>query len=70
MSALHVPLKALPPRTLAFGHIPPFIEAADEQDGYFNLSKPVRRKLLDTLRRGNCSHMFCGEEKRQKGRRL
>lgn len=54
-------------RTIALSHIPPFINDSNEDDGYFNLDKPVRRKLLSTLRRGGCTHWFCGHYHRNAG---
>jgi hypothetical protein len=54
-------------RTIAFSHIPPFINDSSEDDGYFNLSKPTRRQLLTTLRKGGCTHWFCGHYHRNAG---
>ena len=45
-----------PPRTVCLSHIPPFLETADEPDGYFNLNGPTRRRLLRSLGRGGCTH--------------
>mmetsp|Transcript_5578 Transcript_5578/g.7256 ORF Transcript_5578/g.7256 Transcript_5578/m.7256 type:complete len:460 (+) Transcript_5578:31-1410(+) len=54
-------------RTIALSHIPPFIDDSNEDNGYFNIDYPIRRKLLNTLRRGNCTHWFCGHYHRNAG---
>jgi hypothetical protein len=54
-------------RTIALSHIPPFINDSNEEDGYFNIDRPIRRKLLNTLRRGGCTHWFCGHYHRNAG---
>ena len=56
-----------PPRTICLSHIPPFIERSDEPDGYFNLPRPTRRRLLAVLRRGGTTHWFCGHYHRNAG---
>uniref|UniRef100_A0A9L0TJ26 Serine/threonine-protein phosphatase CPPED1 n=1 Tax=Equus caballus TaxID=9796 RepID=A0A9L0TJ26_HORSE len=34
---------------IVFQHIPLFLESIDEDDDYFNLSKPVRKEMVDKL---------------------
>ena len=45
---------------VAFSHIPPFIAAPDEPDGYYNFESSVRRLLLEQLKAAGCTKWFCG----------
>eukprot|EP00038_Savillea_parva_P001720 m.106763 g.106763 ORF g.106763 m.106763 type:complete len:583 (-) comp10599_c5_seq1:630-2378(-) len=53
--------------TLVFGHIPIFLESANEPDSYFNLTHDMRIRLLDELVAAGCSHYFCGHYHRNGG---
>lgn len=46
--------------TIVMSHIPPFINAADESDGYFPLTREVRIGLLERMSAAGVSHWFCG----------
>eukprot|EP00040_Diaphanoeca_grandis_P020677 m.109965 g.109965 ORF g.109965 m.109965 type:complete len:321 (-) comp28001_c0_seq2:33-995(-) len=50
-----------------FGHIPLFIDTADEPDGYFNIVQPLRADLLDLLAQHGCTHYFGGHYHRNAG---
>lgn len=48
------------PYTLVFSHIPPFIQTADEPNGYFNLDQETRASLLSRMQAGGVKAWFCG----------
>ena len=43
-------------RLIIFSHISPFIEDANEEDGYFNLEKNIRLKLLNDISNAKGTH--------------
>lgn len=45
---------------LCFSHIPPFVRAPDEPNGYYNLEPEVRRSLLNQVKAAGCTKWFCG----------
>jgi hypothetical protein len=52
-----------PPNTLhrfIFGHISPFLFRPDEGDGYFNLAKPTRDRLLSQAQAGGVTAWWSG----------
>jgi len=51
---------------LAFMHIPPFINDAEEPEGFFNLAPKSRIKLLEKLTRNEFSKLFCGHYHRNR----
>eukprot|EP00035_Acanthoeca_spectabilis_P000539 m.74003 g.74003 ORF g.74003 m.74003 type:complete len:573 (-) comp10263_c0_seq4:12-1730(-) len=53
--------------TIVFGHVPLFLEAADEADSYFNIAQPLRSQLLDEMVGAGCTHYFCGHYHRNGG---
>ena len=56
-----------PSRVITLSHIPPFIETADEPDGYFNLETTIRKRLLSQLSSIGCDAWFCGHYHRNAG---
>lgn len=50
-----------------FGHVPIFVHAADEMDGYFNIAAPLRTALLEMFAAHGVSHYFCGHFHRNAG---
>merc|ERR1711865_1117970 len=54
-------------RLIIFSHISPFIEDANEEDGYFNLEKNIRLKLLNDISNAKGTHWFCGHYHRNAG---
>ena len=62
--------QATPPvHTLIFGHIPPFISAPDEPQGYFNWDLKTRRRVLDLMHASgaNVHAWFSGHYHRNAG---
>jgi len=53
--------------TVAFCHIPPFIDEPDEGEGHFNMPTKKRNDLLDKLNDAEVSHLFCGHYHRNAG---
>jgi len=53
--------------TIAFCHIPPFINEPDEGEGYFNMPEKKRGALLEKLNDADVSHLFCGHYHRNAG---
>jgi len=49
-----------PAHLVILSHIPPYIEAADEEDGYFNLKSTTRRELVGKCKAKGASKWFCG----------
>ena len=45
---------------MAISHIPPFVLAADEPDGYCNYEPSVRRRVLEQLKAAGCTKWFAG----------
>lgn len=45
---------------VVFQHIPFFIKAADEPDGYFNIPQPARAKYLKLLQDSGVRYVFAG----------
>ena len=41
-----------------FGHVPIFVHAHDEADGYFNVRRPLRAELLDLFAKHRVGHYF------------
>jgi len=56
-----------PHRTLLFSHVPPYINAADEGDEYFNLTRVFREELLARLAKKGVVAWFCGHFHRNAG---
>eukprot|EP00039_Didymoeca_costata_P020173 m.340314 g.340314 ORF g.340314 m.340314 type:complete len:329 (+) comp19236_c0_seq1:132-1118(+) len=52
---------------VVFSHIPPFVEDADEVDGYFVLKKDLRHRLLEHMSNSGVSSWFCGHFHRNAG---
>eukprot|EP00041_Stephanoeca_diplocostata_P007322 m.102677 g.102677 ORF g.102677 m.102677 type:complete len:131 (+) comp16826_c0_seq8:979-1371(+) len=52
---------------ISFGHIPLFIHAADEPDGYFNIDTSTRNSLVKLFAANGCKHYFCGHYHRNAG---
>lgn len=52
---------------IIFSHIPPFIEAWDEKDAYFNLDTDCRKPLLEAFYSGGSRHWFAGHFHRNAG---
>jgi 3',5'-cyclic AMP phosphodiesterase CpdA len=46
--------------TLVFMHHPPFLEDEAEDDGYFNLPRASRSRLVNLLGRHGVRHILCG----------
>lgn len=46
--------------TLLLSHYPPFVESAEEQDGYFNLNTASRSRLLNMLKGGGVNAVLSG----------
>lgn len=66
---LHAALKegGSPKHRVVFSHIPPFITAADEPDGYFNLDRQTRSDLLRVTKAAGVRKWFCGHYHRNAG---
>jgi predicted phosphodiesterase len=47
-------------RLVVFQHHPYFLQNSDEQDQYFNVPKPTRRRYLDLFRTYGVTHIFAG----------
>lgn len=45
---------------VVFMHHPPFLEDPEEDEGYFNLPRGVRTRLIDLLRRHDVGLLLCG----------
>lgn len=54
---------------IVLGHIPPFLFAADEPKGYFNLDCQLRSSLLSLARQGQVRQWHCGHYHRNAGGR-
>ena len=52
---------------VVFSHIPPFINALDEDNGYFNLDKQTRSELVGTVKAAGVRKWFCGHYHRNAG---
>ena len=52
---------------IVFSHIPPFIDAPEEDSGYFPLDRTTRLNLLSRLSKAKVSHWFCGHYHRNAG---
>ncbi len=52
---------------VVFQHIPYFIKEPDEEDGYFNIPKPARRKYLDLVEQAGVKYVFAGHYHRNAG---
>nr|XP_005598961.2 serine/threonine-protein phosphatase CPPED1 isoform X1 [Equus caballus] len=52
---------------IVFQHIPLFLESIDEDDDYFNLSKPVRKEMVDKLSKAGVKAVFSGHYHRNAG---
>ena len=52
---------------VVFSHIMPFVENKEEADGYFNLSREVRKPLLDKMLEAGVGKWFCGHFHRNAG---
>lgn len=52
---------------VVFGHIPPFLFAADEPKGYFNVEPAKRASLLALARRAGAKQWHCGHYHRNGG---
>ena len=52
---------------IIFGHIPPFLFAADEPNGYFNIETEKRARLLKLARSGAAKQWHCGHYHRNAG---
>mmetsp|Transcript_10369 Transcript_10369/g.14383 ORF Transcript_10369/g.14383 Transcript_10369/m.14383 type:complete len:359 (+) Transcript_10369:266-1342(+) len=59
--------KEKPQHTLVFAHIPPFINAPDEPNGYFNWSSDTRKRVLGAMKKAKVRTMFCGHYHRNAG---
>ena len=46
--------------TVVFMHHPPYLEDEAEDDGYFNLPRAPRSRLIDLLGRHGVRHLLCG----------
>jgi len=49
-----------PAHLVILSHIPPYIEAPDEEDGYFNLKSTSRDELVTKCKAKGASKWFCG----------
>jgi 3',5'-cyclic AMP phosphodiesterase CpdA len=56
-----------PHRTIILSHVPPFINAADEEDEYFNLDRSFRQELMPRLAKKGVVAWFCGHFHRNAG---
>ena len=52
---------------VVFLHIPLFLESADEDDQYFNLSKKDREKILKKLKEAGVKYIFAGHYHKNAG---
>ncbi|XP_068942279.1 serine/threonine-protein phosphatase CPPED1 isoform X3 [Petaurus breviceps papuanus] len=50
---------------IVFQHIPLFLKTADEEDDYFNISKPIRQELVDKFTEAGSPLKTSVEESRQ-----
>jgi len=49
-----------PAHLVILSHIPPYIEAPDEEDGYFNLKSTTRQELVTKCKAKGASKWLCG----------
>jgi len=49
-----------PAHLVILSHIPPYIEAPDEEDGYFNLESATRQELVTKCKAKGASKWLCG----------
>ncbi|XP_068942268.1 serine/threonine-protein phosphatase CPPED1 isoform X2 [Petaurus breviceps papuanus] len=52
---------------IVFQHIPLFLKTADEEDDYFNISKPIRQELVDKFTEAGIKAVFSGHYHRNAG---
>jgi len=53
--------KSIPQQQIVvFQHIPYFVHARDEANGYFNIPQPARKKYLDLLEKAGVRYVFAG----------
>ncbi|XP_043834837.1 serine/threonine-protein phosphatase CPPED1 isoform X2 [Dromiciops gliroides] len=52
---------------IIFQHIPLFLKEADEEDDYFNISKPIRQELVDKFTNAGIKAVFSGHYHRNAG---
>nr|KAF6354620.1 calcineurin like phosphoesterase domain containing 1 [Myotis myotis] len=52
---------------IVFQHIPLFIQSIDEEDDYFNLTKPMRKEMADKFIKAGVKAVFSGHYHRNAG---
>ncbi|XP_005860408.1 PREDICTED: serine/threonine-protein phosphatase CPPED1 isoform X1 [Myotis brandtii] len=54
-------------RAIVFQHIPLFLQSIDEEDDYFNLTKPMRKEMADKFIKAGIKAVFTGHYHRNAG---